>query len=213
MGRKKIVELTAADLSALAFIQEYARERQQEPTYTLVGKHLGLSTPTNSRGNITRLVEHGRLEWGDTRERPYRIPGFVPGLTLPLLGATAAGPPLPGEPWDDLLSLSAHFNKPDLFVLRVRGDSMIGAAIRDKDYVVLRSGADSLRAGDVAVFRARGGYTLKKYRRGRWEQWSDPDIRLESANPAVPPIELDEELDADATPVGVLVGVIRVGVR
>lgn len=203
MGRPRIVELTPPDLRALAFILAFAREHQAEPTYAQVGKHIGLSTPTNSRTNIARLVAHGKLEAGEGRARPYKVPGLEAGFSLPLEGVTAAGPPLDSEAFGERFNFSEVFGRPDYFMLQVRGDSMIGAQIRDRDYVILKPspGRDALRAGDIGVFKVhRRGLTLKRFKRGSgWESWLEPE------NPEA------ERIDAYAEPVGLLVGVVRVG--
>lgn len=205
MGRPKISELTDADRDALAFILRYTHDHGREPTLTAVGKHLGLGTPTNSRLNVARLVAHGKLEEGEGRARPFKVPGLKTGFTLPVVGVTAAGPPIASEAFDDRFSFQETFGRPDYFMLRVRGDSMIGAQIRDRDLVVLRPApAGDPKTGAVGVFRVKGGHTLKRYRRGDgWESW------LEAENPDVPPIEAPYGAD----PVGLLVGVVRVGIR
>ena len=94
--------------------------------------------------------------------------GDGPRVDVPLLGTVAAGWPIPAneEPEDQLrlpLSLVGHGV---LFALRVRGDSMVEAAICDGDVVVVRQ-QDVADNGDIVAATIDGEATVKVYHRTR----------------------------------------------
>jgi repressor LexA len=119
-----------------------------------------------------------------------------------LVGDVAAGTGvLASENVEELLPLPEDFTGTgSLFMLRVRGDSMIEAGILDGDYVVVRQQPDA-ENGDVVVAGIPGDEaTVKTFarRRGR--------VVLTPANPTMEPIELDP---ADVTVYGKVVTVLR----
>lgn len=120
--------------------------------------------------------------------------------TVPLLGTIAAGVPIPAEeePGEELalpLTLVGHGT---LFALRVRGDSMVEAAICDGDVVVVRQ-QDVAENGDIVAARIDGEATVKVFQRTR-----DGHAVLVPRNPAYQPIPAD-----DAVILGKVVSVLR----
>ena len=89
--------------------------------------------------------------------------------------------------------------KQDLYILQVKGDSMIGAGINSEDYVVLQK-AKTAQPHEIAAVYYNGGTTLK-----RIMQMGDT-ILLISENPAYGPIQIEE---GDFGVMGKLVGVIK----
>ncbi|GAA1556147.1 hypothetical protein GCM10009827_091230 [Dactylosporangium maewongense] len=122
------------------------------------------------------------------------------GVSVPVLGAIAAGQPiLAEEQADDELTLpSSLVGHGSLFALRVKGDSMIEAAICDGDFVVVRRQpvADN---GDIVAAMIDGEATVKVYRRR-----DDGHVDLMPRNPAYDIIPGDE-----ATILGRVVSVLR----
>ena len=103
---------------------------------------------------------------------------------LPLVGDVAAGTGvLADEHVEELLPLPEDFTGTDAaFVLRVRGDSMIDAAILDGDYVVVRSQPEA-RNGDIVVAGIPGGEaTVKTFRK------KGSSVILEPANARLEPM-------------------------
>jgi repressor LexA len=122
------------------------------------------------------------------------------GVSVPVLGAIAAGQPiLAEEHTDDELTLpSSLVGHGSLFALRVKGDSMIGAAICDGDFVVVRRQpvADN---GDIVAAMIDGEATVKVYRRR-----DDGHVELVPRNPSYDIIPGDE-----AVILGRIVSVLR----
>jgi repressor LexA len=116
-----------------------------------------------------------------------------------VLGRIAAGGPiLAEESVEDVFSMPSDVvGEGSLFMLRVQGDSMTGAAIEDGDWVVIRQQATA-EGGDIVAAMIDGEATIKKFRRHDGHVW------LLSENPAYAPIAGD-----DATILGRLVAVLR----
>lgn len=129
------------------------------------------------------------------------------GSTLPLLGRIAAGSPILAESnIEDYVKVDPALFRPRAsFMLRVRGDSMKGADILDHDLLAVHQTAQ-VRNGQIVVARINDEATVKYYRR------QGPIVRLEPANPAYKPIEVDlkkQELVIE----GLAVGVVRTGLQ
>lgn len=123
--------------------------------------------------------------------------------SLPLLGRIAAGSPILAEGnIENYVKVDpALFSPRASFVLRVRGDSMKDADILDRDLLAVHQTAQA-RNGQIVVARIGDEATVKYYRR------QGHNVRLEPANPAYRPIEVDlrkQELAIE----GLAVGVIR----
>jgi repressor LexA len=121
---------------------------------------------------------------------------------VPLVGDVAAGTGvLASETVEELLPLPEDFTGTgSLFMLRVRGESMVEAGILDGDYVVVRQQEDA-EHGDIVVAGIPGEEaTVKTFgrRRGR--------VVLTPANPVLEPMELDPD---DVTVYGKVVTVLR----
>ena len=125
-----------------------------------------------------------------------------PARHVPLVGDVAAGTDvLAQENVEEILPLPADFTGDgDLFMLRVRGDSMIDAGILDGDYVVARA-QTTAEKGDIVVAGLPGEEaTVKTYSR------KGGKVILTPSNPRLRPIELDP---ADAAIFGKVVTVLR----
>ena len=101
-------------------------------------------------------------------------------MTVPVVGDIAAGSPIPAdEHVDDMLTLPRGLTgRGNVFGLRVRGDSMIDAAICDGDIVVVRQQPEA-HSGQIVAAMIDGEATVKVYRR------RDGHVYLEPRNPGV----------------------------
>ena len=130
---------------------------------------------------------------------PTDSAGAPEAVLVPVLGQIAAGGPILAEQ-----AVEAVFPLPrelvgngDLFLLRVKGDSMIDAAICDGDFVVVRAGraADN---GDIVAALLEDEATVKTLRMRDGHTWLMPH------NPAYAPIDGDS-----AVIMGTVVAVLR----
>jgi repressor LexA len=134
--------------------------------------------------------------------RGITIPGIsAGGFSLPMVGIVAAGKAIVAEELDDRLEVRDMFKGEDIFVVKVRGQSMIEGHIADGDFVVIRKRA-TCENGDKVVAMVEKAMTLKKYYKKKNE------IRLEPMNSSMSPIVVDPSR-TDIQILGVLAGVIR----
>jgi repressor LexA len=148
------VNLTDRQKQAYEFICAYAAEHGHTPKLREIAEHLGI----RSRGTVHRYVQAleqaALIEIEPGRARGIRLSAAKHAerrkYCLPLMGRIAAGLPIEAIPDEDEIDLSEFFIRPNRFVLRVSGDSMIDAGILDGDMVVVEQ-ASSARDGDIVV--------------------------------------------------------------
>ena len=202
---------TARQRQILEFIDAQMRERGYPPSVREIGEAVGLSSTSTVHAHLATLQRMGYLRRHPTRPRAIEVlydasSGLAaerrPARHVPLLGDVAAGANvLAQENVEELLPLPADFTgEGTLFMLRVRGDSMIDAGILDGDYVVARQQPEAHK-GDVVVAGVPGDEaTVKTYgtRGGK--------VILTPANPSLEPLELNP---SDVRIYGKVVTVIR----
>ncbi len=197
--------LTKRQREILDYLNEFIQQHGYAPSLEEIGERFKLSSLATVHKHLTNLQEKGfiRRSWNRSRSvelLPSRTGGRA--VELPLLGYVAAGMPIEAVASAESISVpeSLVAGRRDTYVLRVRGESMIDAQIRDGDWVVVedRKSADN---GEMVIALVEGqDVTLKKFYReaGR--------IRLQPANNAMQPIYVDP----DAVQIqGVVVGVMR----
>ncbi len=200
--------LTAKQQLILAFIQRYIQENGYPPAIRDIGDHFGIVSPNGVMCHLKALKSKGYIhrdeknEHRSGRARAITIPGVTGGgFSLPLLGQVAAGKAIETDEQHDRLELKDLFGADNLFVLKVRGTSMIESQIADGDYVVVRK-QEQADNGEKVVAMVDKAMTLKKFYRKR------DQVRLEPCNSAMDPILVDPSRQ-NVQVLGVLVGVIR----
>jgi repressor LexA len=203
--------LTQRQREILDVIDRSMRERGYPPSVREIGEAVGLTSPSTVHTHLATLQRLGFIRRDPTKPRAIEVrfdpnSGAVferrPVRHVPLVGDVAAGTDvLAQENVEELLPLPADFcGEGDLFMLRVRGDSMIDAGILDGDFVVARA-QDSADKGDVVVAGIPGEEgTVKTYtRRGG-------KVVLVPANERLSPMEFDPD---EVTIYGRVVTVLR----
>lgn len=201
--RRRPASLTPKQLRVLTYIRDYTRARGYAPTMQELADEFGVSKVTVFE-HIAALHKKGFLRRSRHKARSlqlndgYEFPDERATL-LPLAGTIAAGLPIEAIENREVLDLEEMFVSPHgNFVLRVRGDSMIGDNICDGDLVVVER-RETARDGEMVVALIAGQEaTLKRLFR------TPNGVRLEAANPAYEPI-----FAKDVAIQGVVVGVIR----
>lgn len=195
----------------LEFIAEQIRSRGYPPSVREIGEAVGLTSSSTVHTHLQVLEREGYLRRDPTKPRAIVVhfePAsgaamrVAPVAHVPLLGEVAAGTGvLAEENVQDVLPLPEQLTGTgSLFMLRVRGDSMIDAGIFDGDFVVVRSQSEA-NNGDVVVAGLPGDEaTVKTFRRNRSR------ITLEPANSSYEPIELAAD---EVTIYGKVVTVLR----
>jgi repressor LexA len=226
-------DLTRKQLEVLAFIRRFMASDGLPPTRGEIAEGLGLKNRQGIDQHLRALAGKGAIELVPGISRGIRVrEEFVNSLaeqanfsspraslrlkrasiesvkasmSLPLLGRIAAGAPiLASSHIDEHVTVDASLFKPRAdFLLRVQGDSMKDADILDRDLLAVHQ-TQQVRNGQIVVARLvdANEATVKYYRR------QGHTVRLEPANPAYRPIEIDLR-EQDVSIEGLAVGVIR----
>lgn len=203
--------LTPRQQQVLSFIDAEVRRRGYPPSVREIGEAVGLSSSSTVHAHLAALQGKGYLRRDPTKPRAIEV-CFEPGTGavaerrpvrhVPLVGDVAAGTGvLAAENIEETLPLPEDFTgRGPLFMLRVRGDSMIEAGILDGDYVVVRQ-QDTADPGDIVVAGIPGDEaTVKTFLRRRSK------VVLRPANPAMDDMVLDS---GDVAVYGKVVTVLR----
>ncbi|MGB7980145.1 MAG: transcriptional repressor LexA [Candidatus Nanopelagicales bacterium] len=205
--------LTVRQRKVLDEIRRSVETRGYPPSVREIGVAVGLNSPSSVAHQLKVLEAKGFLRRDPNRPRamevldPDSVLGDPTGLgdtapravMVPLVGQIAAGGPILAEQ-----AVETVFPLPrelvgdgDLFLLRVKGDSMIDAAICDGDYVVVRSG-QAAENGTIVAALLEEEATIKTLRQRDGHTWLMPH------NPAFEPINGDQ-----AVIMGAVVAVLR----
>ena len=202
------VTLTARQQEILDFVTRHLARHGYPPTVREIGTAIGLTSSSTVHAHLANLERGGYLRRDPTKPRAMELVGkSVPGRAvaegvrmLPVLGQIAAGAPLLAEQnvEDEIAVPEMLTASGDNFILRVRGESMIGDGINDGDFVVIRRQADASEGEIVAALVDGEEATVKRIYReaGR--------VRLQPSNPA-----LDAMYPDDVQVLGRVVGVFR----
>ena len=205
------VGLTGKRREILDFIAAQLRERGYPPSVREIGEAVGLTSSSTVHAHLTTLQKQGFLRRDPTKPRAIEVrydatSGAAmerrPARHIPLLGDVAAGTNvLAQENVEELQPLPEDFTGDgQLFMLRVRGDSMIDAGILDGDYVVVRQQEEADK-GDIVVAGIPGEEaTVKTYTR------KGGKVVLQPANPRLEPMVYDPR---EVTLFGKVVTVLR----
>jgi repressor LexA len=200
------MNITPRQLDVLVAIRDYRYLNGVAPTMQELADQLGTSKVTIFE-HVGALEKKGLLSRDKHKARSLTITADVPlpdeerASKLPLVGSIAAGSPIEAVENREELDLEQLYSRPNgVFVLKVRGESMIEDHLCDGDYVVVER-RDSCRNGEqVVALLDSGEATLKRfYKEGR-------DVRLQPANHTMEP----KIVPADAVRVqGVVIGLLR----
>jgi repressor LexA len=153
--------LTERQRQVLDFIDAEVRRRGYPPSVREIGEAVGLSSPSTVHAHLAALQDKGYLRRDPSKPRAIEVAFEAstgstaerrPVRHVPLLGDVAAGTGvIAAEHVEEVMPLPADLTgEGELFMLRVRGESMIDAGIFDEDFVVVRSQPDADN-GDIVV--------------------------------------------------------------
>jgi len=149
-------------------VLRFVRERilaGRPPTVREVQEAMGFRAVETARRHLENLVAEGKLRREPGKARGYRLLQEACEVVLvPLLGRIHAGPLTTAlEEPDEYLAVATDRDRGDLFALRVRGESMIGAGILPGDIAIVRGQAVA-QDGDIVVAMVEDEATLKRLR-------------------------------------------------
>jgi repressor LexA len=204
--------ITPRQREILEFIESQTRDRGYPPSVREIGEAVGLTSPSTVHSHLNTLSRLGYLRRDPTKPRAIEVrwdpnSGAVmerrPVRHVPLLGDVAAGTDvLAQENVEELLPVPLDFTGDgELFMLRVRGESMIELGILDGDFVIAVQ-QSTAKKGDIVVAGIPGGEaTVKTY-----DTASNGRVRLIPANSTMQPMEFDAD---EVTLYGRVVTVMR----
>lgn len=200
-------ELTKKQKRVLLFLEEFIQHHGFPPTVREIAHHLGMSGPHSAKrfldmlqgkGYIRRLAKSSRAI-----EMIHSTTNLSPVRMVPLIGRVRAGKPLLAEEnIEATLALDKHFARwNNAFLLRVVGESMVDAHIKDGDLALVKP-QPAIDNGEIAVILINDEATIKRFFK------HDSTIRLEPANSSMKPIIIQPG-DFEVTIVGKVVGILR----
>lgn len=181
---------------------EFIKDRIEEgypPTVREICAEFGFKSTSTAHRYINNLTAKGLLEKGNNQNRAIRLTGGN-GMKIPLVGTVTAGIPITAiEEITDYISFqpARHYGNP-LFALKVRGESMINAAILDGDMVVIEQTPYAENGDIVCALVDNESATIKTFYK------EDGHYRLQPENDTMDPIIVDE-----VSILGKVVGVVR----
>jgi len=207
-------ELTGRQRLILEFIREWVERHGYPPSVREIGEAVGLVSPSSVAYQLKELEKKGYLRRDPNRPRAVdvRMPSELSPeeeeaaraarptpAYVPVVGRIAAGGPILAEQAiEDVFPLPRELvGEGNLFLLQVKGDSMVEAAICNGDWVVVRQ-QQTAENGEIVAAMLEGEATVKTYRRRGGHVWLMPQ------NEAFEPIAGD-----DATILGRVVAVLR----
>jgi SOS regulatory protein LexA len=217
----KASDLTKRQQAVLKFIRTFVQNEGRSPTLADIAKGVGSSAVSTIHKHVQHLMDKGFLvrshgkgnnlvvatgsddEAAPARPRSEPRSEAAPMVRIfPFCGDVAAGSPILPESRALPIEVpnSIHRQRDELFVLRVRGDSMVDDAILDGDLVVLQRKGEYRNGDRVVALIDREEVTLKEFRRdakGVWLIPHNPELQPR----CYPPQRIDIQ--------GVLVGVMR----
>ena len=197
----------------LDFLTETVSDRGYPPSVREICDAVGLSSPSTVHSHLSSLVKAGYIRRDPSKPRAIEIltdeptAGPAPAHTddrlrdVPLVGRIAAGSPiLAAEDIETVMPLPEELVGSDpVFMLEVRGDSMIDAGILDGDYVVIRRQPDARDGEIIAALIDGEEATVKRLKR------ENGTVQLISENPAYEPMVFTRDVEI----IGKVVSVLR----
>ena len=197
-------KLTVRQTEVLALVNNHIVESGYPPTRADIARHMGFKSPNAAEEHLKALVRKGAIEMIPGTSRGIRL---TEPTGLPVVGRVAAGDPiLAQEHIEDTVDVPATLFHPNAhFLLRVRGDSMVGAGILHGDLLAVHRTPEA-RNGQIVVARVDDEVTVKRFRRMR----SRSSVTLMPENEDYAPIKVDLRRQSFAVE-GLCVGVLRRG--
>jgi len=164
----KKIEMNNKLNTVLEFIKEYTIECGYPPSVREICKELNISSTATAYYYINKLQERGDISKSPQKNRALEVKNLQKQddtfLSVPLVGRVHAGAlHLAEENFDDTFMFSDNlFGRSEMFMLTVKGDSMIEAGINDGDMVVVKK-QQVANNGDIVVALVDGESTIKRF--------------------------------------------------
>jgi len=199
--------LTRRQREVYDFLDQFIEAHGYSPSFEEIGSALGLSSLATVHKHLNNLQEKGMLNRNYNRSRSIdlvkvrtRTKKPAIDLSLPLVGVIAAGRPLEAVENPESISLGDFTRAKDVYVLKVKGESMQDEHIVDGDFVLVEKTSTARNGEIVVALVSKSEATLKRiYQEGE-------TIRLQPSNAAMKPIIVPA---VDVEVQGRVIGVLR----
>ena len=195
------MHLTKRQREIYEYLKEHIRSKGYAPSIVEIGKRFQLSSPATVHKHLAHLEEKGLIRKQHNLSRAIEVVE-EPSLSqeYPLLGHIAAGKPIEVLDHREAMALLPDAKDKDIFVLRVKGSSMIEDHIQDGDYVIVERRDVAQNGETVVALIDNDRATLKRFYR------ENGRVRLQPAHPDMKPIIVSE---GDFAIQGVVIGLLR----
>lgn len=191
--------LTDKQKNVLKFIYTEVRTKNMAPTIREIASHFGFTSTGTVRDYLKALTTKGYIRVAEGKSRAIELIREAM-CQLPVLGRVQAGNPVYAV--EDLMGYlnldKIIFPEPDVFALRVKGDSMIEAGIMANDFAIIKR-QDFAKVGDIVVAMVGDEATIKRLVKKGEKYFLNP------ANPKFDPIAVTEHVVI----IGKLLNVVR----
>ena len=191
------MHLTKRQREIYEYLKEHIRSKGYAPSIVEIGKRFQLSSPATVHKHLVHLEQKGLIRKQHNLSRAIEVveePGYS------VLGYIAAGKPIEVLDHREVMALLPDAGDKDIFVLQVKGNSMIEDHIQDGDYVIVERRDVAENGETVVALIDNDRATLKRFYREKGR------VRLQPAHPDMKPIIVRE---GDFAIQGVVVGVLR----
>lgn len=212
---KSQTELTDRQINILKFIVKHINTHGYPPSVREIGEEVGLSSSSTVHAHLEKLEKLQFIRRGNKaralevldkgKQKLWSESGidYQNGdIKIPIVGEITAGNPiLAEENIDGYLTVPGDYfnNRNDLFVLKVKGNSMIGAGIYDGDLVFIRK-VNTADNGDIVVALIDDEATVKRF----YKDNNSNNVQLRPENPSYDTIVTNE-----VQILGIVVGIFR----
>ncbi|NLW02686.1 MAG: transcriptional repressor LexA [Clostridiaceae bacterium] len=195
----------------LDFVNRQVAEKGYPPSVREICKAVGFKSTSTVHAYIKKLEEEGLIQKDATKPRALKIldssssslEGYLSDREIenvPIVGKITAGQPiLAVENIEETFPVPVEYlHNSTVFMLRVRGDSMIDAGILDGDYILVKQ-QNTASNGDIVAALIGDEATVKTFYK------ENGQIRLQPENPSYDPIIVKDDL----TILGKVIGLFR----
>ena len=196
--------LTARQKQIYEFIQKSIREKGYAPSIHEIGRRFKIASTNGVSDHLKALAKKGYIRRAGKRAIELLTALGKPLLSetreVPILGRVPAGGPLMVEEnIEGYLTIPGDMARGRVFVLKVKGDSMVGAGIMDGDYVIVRC-QETADDGEIVCAMIDGAATIKRFHK------KGQTVTLKPENRSYAPITVSQ---GELRIAGKIVGLMR----
>ncbi len=159
-----------SDEAVLKFIEDYIADNGYSPTVREICVACNIPSTATAFNIVNGLADRGYISKNKVGENKRRAVSIKQNaVKVPLIGTVAAGEPIfAQENYEDFFSVPSNmFGSDDLFMLNVKGDSMINIGMFNGDKIVVRK-QETADNGDIVVALVDDSATVKRFfKRGK----------------------------------------------